>query len=259
MRRFPVVALGFAALLTLSQAAQSAEVTVMISGGMSQAYTELVAAFERQTENKVITLRGPSMGTTQNAIPLRLARGEGADVLIMVGYALGDLIKQGKVVPDSRVDIARSLVGVAVKAGAPKPDISTLEAFKRTLLAAKSVAYSDSASGVYIENEMYKKLGIEAEMKPKSHMIPADPVGGVVAKGEAELGFQQIAELKPIAGIEIIGVMPPEVQIVTIYAAGVVVGAKEPAAGKALIDFLASPKSAPVLIKTGLEPINGAK
>ncbi len=126
----------------------------------------------------------------------------------MVGYALGDLVKQGKVVADSRVDLAESGIGVVVRAGAPKPDISTVDALKRALLAAKSVAYSDSASGVYISHEMFKKMGIEAEMAGKARMIPAEPVGAVVARGEAEIGFQQISELKPIKGIELVGPAP---------------------------------------------------
>src|SRR5579872_2405909 len=145
---FRRVALGFAAALFLTGTASAAEVRVMISGGLTAAYNALVPEFERTTGHKVITAYGPSMGTTVNAIPMRLERGEPADVLILVGYALGDLIKQGKVVPDSRVDLVKSPIGVAVKSGAPKPDISTPEALKRALLAAKSVAYSDSASGV---------------------------------------------------------------------------------------------------------------
>jgi len=195
------------------------------------------------------------MGTTYNAIPVRLARGEPADVLIMVGYALGDLIKQGKVEADSRVDLARSPIGMVVRAGAPKPDISTAEAFKRTLLAAKSIAFSDSASGVYVGTEMMEKLGILDQMKPKSHKIEADPVAGVVARGDAELGFQQISELIPVPGVDLVGPLPPEVQKITIFSAGLVTGAKEPEAGRALIKFLASAAAAPVIQKSGLDPM----
>lgn len=122
----------------------------MISGGFTLAYNRLVPEFERATGHKVVTISGPSMGETPQAIPSRLARGEEADVVIMVGYALGDLIKSGKVVPDNRVDLAWSRIAMAVRTGAPKPDISTVDAFKRVLLAAKSIAYSDSASGVYL-------------------------------------------------------------------------------------------------------------
>src|ERR1700754_1288499 len=140
------LALGLTTALLLAGSASAAEVRVMISGGLSAAYNALVPEFERATGNKVITAYGPSMGTTVNAIPVRLERGEPADVLIMVGYALGDFIKQGKVVADSRVDLVKSPIGIALKSGAPKPDISSVDALKKTLLAAKSIAYSDSAS-----------------------------------------------------------------------------------------------------------------
>ena len=189
---------GIAGVLLLASGASAAEVRVMISGGLAAAYKELVPEFERLTGNKVITAYGPSMGTTVNAIPVRLERGEPADVLIMVGYALGDFIKQGKVIADSRVDLVKSPIGVAVKSGAPKPDISSADAVKRALLAAKTIAYSDSASGVYISTEMFQKLGIADEMKDKARKIPATPVGEIVAHGDAELGFQQISELKPV-------------------------------------------------------------
>ena len=149
----------------------------MISGGLTAAFNALVPEFERTTGNKVLTAYGPSMGTTVNAIPIRLERGEPADVLIMVGYALGDLVKQGKVIADSRVDLVKSPIGIAVKSGAPKPDISSADAVKRALLAAKSIAYSDSASGVYVSTEMFSKLGIADAMKDKARKIPATPVG----------------------------------------------------------------------------------
>jgi molybdate transport system substrate-binding protein len=250
-------ALAISAAVLWAGVAWSAEVKVMISGGLTAAYKQLVPQFEHATENKVVTAQGPSMGTTINAIPVRLARGEPADVLIMVGYALGDLIAEGKVDASSRVDIARSPIGMVVKAGAPKPDISTVEAFKRTLLAAKSIAYSDSASGVYVGTEMLEKLGIPDQMKPKSHKIEADPVAGVVARGDAELGFQQISELIPDPGVDLVGPLPPEVQKITIFSAGILTGAKEPEAGRALIRFLASAAAAPVIAKSGLDPMAG--
>ena len=152
---FRNLVLGCAAVLLLAGSAAAAEVRVMISGGLTAAFNALVPEFERTTGNKVSTAYGPSMGTTVNAIPVRLERGEPADVLIMVGYALGDLVKNGKVIADSRVDLVKSLIGVAVKAGAPKPDISSADALKRALLAAKSIDYSDSASGVYVSTEMF--------------------------------------------------------------------------------------------------------
>jgi molybdate transport system substrate-binding protein len=247
--------LGFATALLLAGSAHAAEVRVMISGGLSAAYNVLVPEFERATGHKVLTAYGPSMGTTANAIPIRLERGEAADVVIMVGYALGDLVSQGKVVADSRVDLVKSLIGICVKAGAPKPDISSPEALKRALLAAKSIAYSDSASGVYISTEMFRRLGVSDEMKDKARKIPAEPVAGVVARGEAEIGFQQFSEMLPIPGIDIVGPLPPELQKVTLFSAGIASVSKEPDAGKALIKFLASPAARDAIVKSGLEPI----
>jgi molybdate transport system substrate-binding protein len=249
------VALGFVTALLLASSANAAEVRVMISGGLTAAYKELVPEFERLTGNKVLTAYGPSMGTTVNAIPVRLERGEPADVLIMVGYALGDLVKQGKVVADSRVDLVKSPIGIAVKSGAPKPDISSVDAVKRALLATKTIAYSDSASGVYVSTEMFEKLGIADAMRDKARKIPATPVGEIVARGDAEIGFQQVSELLPVQGIDIVGQLPSELQKVTVFSAGIASVSKEPDAGKALIKFLASPAASAAIIKSGMEPI----
>ena len=253
---FRNVGIGVVAALWLAGTAQAAEVHVMISGGLSAAYNALVPEFEKATGNKVVTAYGPSMGTTVNAIPARLDRGEPADVLILVGYALDDLIKKGKAV--NRVDLVNSKIGVAVKAGSPKPDISSADAVKKALLAAKSVAYSDSASGVYISTEMFQKLGIAEEMKDKAKKIPATPVAEIVARGEAELGLQQISELKPVHGIDLVGPLPESLQKVTVFSAGIASGSKEPEAGKALIKFLASSAARETIINSGLEPIEGA-
>jgi molybdate transport system substrate-binding protein len=252
---FRKLVLGFATVLLLAGSAAAAEVRVMISGGLTAAFNALVPEFERTTGNKILTAYGPSMGTTVNAIPVRLERGERADVLIMVGYALDGLVKNGKVVADSRVDLVKSLIGVAVKAGAQKPDISSPDALKRTLLAAKSVAYSDSASGVYVSTEMFAKLGISEEMKDKARKIPATPVGEIVAHGDAEIGFQQFSELMPVQGIDIVGPLPSELQKVTVFSAGIATVAKEPDAGKALIKFLTSPAARAEIVKSGMEPI----
>ncbi len=249
------LALGIAAALLLAGSAGAAEVRVMISGGLTAAYQALVPEFERVSGNKVITAYGPSMGTTVNAIPVRLERGEPADVLILVGYALEDLIKQGKAVAGSRVDLVKSPIGICVKSGAPKPDISSADSLKRALLAAKSVAYSDSASGVYVSTEMFGKLGIVDQMKDKARKIPATPVAEIVAHGDAEIGLQQLSEMLPVAGVDIVGPLPADLQKITIFSAGIAAVSKEPDAGKALIKFLASPAASATLIKSGLEPI----
>jgi len=248
-------ALGVLSVLVLAGLAHAAEIKVMNSGGFAAAYRDLAPEFERATGNTVATAWGPSMGVAPDAIPMRLQRGEPVDVLIMVGYALGDLIKQGKVVADSRVDLARSKIGMAVRAGAPKPDISSVEAFKRALIAAKSIAYSDSASGVYVSTQLFQRLGIADEVLPKSREIKSERVGNVVARGEAEIGFQQISELLPVQGIDFVGPLPPELQKITVFSAGVAVGAKDPSAAKALIEFLASPAAVPAIKKSGLEPV----
>src|SRR5689334_16553802 len=249
------IAFGAIFLAWSTGLATAAEIKVMISGGLTAAYRELVPKFEETTGNKVTTAFGPSMGTTTNAIPVRLARGEPADVLIMVGYALGDLIKAGKVKEGSRVDLVNSPIGIAVKTGSPHPDIATSDAVKRALLAAKSVAYSDSASGVYVSTEMFDKLGIKEQMKDKARMIPATPVGETVAHGEAELGLQQISELKPVKGIDIVGPLPADIQKITVFSAGIASGSKEPEAGETLIKFLGSPAARQTIIDSGLDPI----
>jgi molybdate transport system substrate-binding protein len=248
-------ALAILSAILLTVTASAAEVRVMISGGLTAAYKALVPEFERATGHKVLTAYGPSMGTTSNAIPVRLERGEPADVLIMVGYALEDLAKSGKVIAGSSVDLVKSPIGVAVKSGTPKPDISTADAVKRALLAAKTIAYSDSASGVYVSTEMFDKLGIKAAMEGKARKIPATPVGEIVAHGDAEIGFQQMSELKPVEGIDIIGPLPDELQKITIFSAGIASASKEPDAGKALIKFLASPAARGELVKSGMDPI----
>ena len=244
----------FACVLPGAAPARAAEISVITSGGFTAAFLELAPEFEHAAHHKLITGFGPSMGTTHNAIPMRLERGEVIDVVIMAAPALDRLIAEGKVRKDSRVDLVRSVIAMAVRSGAPKPDISTVEALKRTLLAAKSIAYSDSASGVYLSTELFSALGIAQEIKGKSRKIEADPVGGVVAAGSAEIGFQQISELLPVKGIDIVGPLPPGAQQVTVFAAGIPVRAKEPGVALELIRWLSSPAAWPTIIKSGLEP-----
>jgi molybdate transport system substrate-binding protein len=247
--------LGIAVASASAPQAKQDSIRVVTSGAFTAAYLELVPEYERASHDKLVTEFGPSMGTTHNAIPVRLERGEAIDVVIMAAPALDDLTKQGKIRADSRVDLVQSKIGMAVKAGAPKPDISTLDALKRTLLAAKSIAYSDSASGVYLSTELFPKLRIADQIKSKCRKIEADPVGGVVASGEVEIGFQQISELRPVKGIDIVGELPPGAQRVIVFAAAIPTTSKLPEAAKALIQWLASPSNYTLIQKTGLEPV----
>jgi molybdate transport system substrate-binding protein len=237
--------------------AWAADINVMSSAGFKAAYLELVQKFEQKTGHHVVNAWGPSMGATPQAVPNRLARGEPADVVIGVREALDKLGAEGKVDAKSETDLARSLIGAVVRAGAPHPDISTAAAFKTALENAKSIAYSDSASGVYIETVIYTKLGVGDAVKAKSKMIPADPVGEVVARGDAELGFQQLSELKPVKGIDLLGPIPSEVQKVTTFTAALATNAKERVAGEALIKFLAAPEAADAIRRSGMEPVKG--
>lgn len=173
--------------------------------------------------------------------------------MIMVGYALDELIKEGKVVPGSRVELADLRIGAVVCDGAPKPDIGSVDGLKQPLLHAKSIAYSDSASGVYIGRELFKRLGIEDQVKVKAKMIPKIPVESVVANGDYEVGFQQVSELRPVKGAAFVGKIPESMQSVTRFAAGIPVGAQHPIEAKAWLDYLASPEVQPVVTSTGLD------
>ncbi len=248
--------LVLAAFAACTASASAAEIHVMISGGFAAAYGELVPVYERTSGNKVVTARGPSMGETPEAIPNRLSRGESADVLIMVDAALDGLVAGGKATPGSRVDLAKSSIAMAVKAGASKPDIGSVDAFRKTLLNAKSIAYSDSASGVYLEKELFPRIDMEGKIQGKSRMIPAEPVGQVVARGDAEIGFQQKSELQPVKGIEIVGLIPDELQKVTTFVAGVASDAKEPVAARDFIRFLSSKDASAAIYKSGMEPVS---
>lgn len=253
-RRTLVARLGVLAFAACAFAASAADIKVATSGGSAAALKALLPAYEKASGDKVELIFGPSMGDTPNTIPTRLGRGEPIDVVVMVDGALDKLIASGKVDPASKTTMARSFIAVAVKAGSPHPDISTPEAVRGMLLAAKSVAWSDSASGVYIQTTLIPKLGITDALRGKGRMIPADPVGEVVARGDAEIGFQQLSELKPVKGIDIVGLLPDSLQLVTPYSAGKVAASTHPEAASAFIRFLASPAAAGTIRQTGLEP-----
>ncbi|MCI4592550.1 substrate-binding domain-containing protein [Sphingobium sp. BYY-5] len=236
------------------KAAPSAELHVLTSGGFNIAFDALAKQYMAETGTRIVTGHGPSMGDTPQAIPARLARHEDADVVILARSALDRLAVEGKVTPSTQVDLGLSKIAIAVKAGAPVPDISTPEALRDTLIAAKSVAWSDSASGVYIQTTMLDKLGIADQVRPKGRMIPATPVGEIVASGQAEIGFQQLSELKPVKGIRIIGLLPDSLQKVTAFSGGIVAYSTRQQPARALLDYLSSSKADAVIRESGLEP-----
>ena len=242
-------------VLLTAVAAQADEIKVMTSGAMSAALRELTPAFERASGSTLIIVSGGSVAGAADAIPDRLARGERADVVIMAAAGIDDLAKAGRVVAGSRVDLARSSIGIAVRAGAPRPDISTVDALTRALLEAKSVAYSSSVSGVYVSTELFQRLGIAAQMTTKSRKIESEPVGVAVARGDAELGFQQISELRPVQGVDVLGPLPPAVQRVTIFSVAAAASSTNPAGGRALIAFLATPAASAAITRSGMEPV----
>ena len=246
------IAIASTGLLLLTSAA-AAEIKVMISAGFSTAYRELVPEFERTTGHNIITIRGPSMGDRQEAVPNRVARGEPVDVVIINTEPLERLVAEGKLVASSRTDLAGAVIGAVVRAGARKPDISTVAALKRTLLEAKSIAYSDSGSGVYLSTMLFPRLGVAEQIKEKSKMIPGS-VAETVARGEYELGFQTMSELLAVEDVNQLGPIPRETQGIQSFSAAVATNAKEPAAGLALIKYLSSPEAAPAIIGSGMIP-----
>lgn len=231
------------------------EFRVMTSGAFTAAYLALMPELERMTKKKVVTLT-TSIGTGDTSIPNRLKRGEIVDIVIVAESVLRQFSAEGYVVGDSITPVARSTIGMAVRAGAPKPDIGTADALRRTLLAAKSIGYSASVSGQYLTTEIYRRLGIADQVLPKSRLVAhGERVGAVVARGELEIGFQQISELLPVPGIAHITPLPPELQKVSTFAAGVAATSSDTALARQVIEFLASPQAASAISRTGLEPI----
>ena len=252
--------LGAVALL-VPGSASAAEVHVMISAGFYEVYAEVGPAFERASGHRLITTRGPSMGDSPEAIPTRLARGETADVVILDGGAADELGRQGLVRSDSKVELARSLIGMVVREGAAKPDIGSVEAFRSALLAAKSIGYSDSASGTYLSTTLFAKLGVADQVARKVRKVrgppSGEPVAAVVARGELEIGFQQVSELIHVPGVTFVGTIPAELQPAISLAGAITSAARQPEAALALLRFLASPEALATIVKAGLTPPAG--
>ena len=233
---------------------QASDLVVMISGGFKTTYQALLPDFEKATGACVLTVLGPSMGKAEHSIPNRLAGGEAADILIMVGPALDEFAQTGELVPGSQVELALSPIGMAVRVGDPVPDIATKGKLRQALLDAKSIAYSDSSSGAYVSSKLFKRLGIEREMQGKARQVPATPVGEVVAKAEAAVGFQEIAELLPVPGIAFVGRILAKDGFLTRFTAAVASRSRNRALAERLIAYLAAPSARPVLERMGLEP-----
>jgi len=240
------------ALLIVAGGAHAAEIDALISTAVKAATDEIVPPFEKASGHKLRAIYGPSGGLTR-----RFDNGEAADVIIVDSAAIDALIKQGKVAP-GRTDFARTGIGIAVRKGAPKPDVSSAEALKRALLAAKSVGHTAPAGGgitaLHIQR-MFERLEIAAEVTPKVKLAAGGPNGRVsvlVSSGEAEIGLQQVSELMSNPDVEVIGMLPAELQQITIYSAGITAGAKQHEAVKALIEALAAPSAQPIFKSKGL-------
>lgn len=245
-----------AALMLATFSATAQDVTVMISGGFKAALEKLGPGYEQQSGQHLVIIPGPSMGKTPQAIPNRLARGEQADVIIMVGDALTNLEKARRIAPGTRTELADSPIGIVVKQGAAVPAIKTDADLRHSLLQAKSVAYSDSASGRYVSEVLFKKLGIDQQMQTKAHRVERIPVASQVAKGTYDIGFQQVSELLPVPGVTFVGELPEDVQYITRFAGAVTANARRPKEGKALLDYLASPQAQKVVRSTGMHSVS---
>src|SRR6476661_6232407 len=237
---------------TQGTAASSAEIKVLTSVALTSALDELAPQYERATGNKLTIGYG-----LISDIRKRILEGETADVIILSRPVMDELQKQDKVAAVPITNVVGTAVSVAARAGAPKPDMSSVDAFKRTLLTTKSIVYADpaqgGASGVHFASVL-DRLGIAEQMKPKTILVPGAQAADAVAKGEAELGVAQASEIVPVTGAQLVGPLPGEYGRVTVFSAGVGAGIKVPDAAKALIQFLAGPTAAPVFKSKGFEP-----
>lgn len=230
-------------------------VAVITSGGLADAWAVLAPRFEARTGLRLVTAQGASTGGAPDSIPARLSRGERFDVLLMSQDGLNTLADRGLVRPDTRVDLASSAIGMAVQEGAPLPDIGTPEAFVQTLLAARSIGYSASVSGTYIATELFPRLGLAERLAPKSRRIVSERVAAVVARGEVEIGFQQVSEILSIDGAAYVGPIPDAYQRVTTFSAGIAADAANPDGARRLVEFLSTAEAAETIADTGLRPL----
>ncbi|MBD8496491.1 substrate-binding domain-containing protein [Pseudomonas syringae] len=235
--------------------AQPLQLIVLASSATMGAFQALSGDYEKRTGVRLVAQLAPSTGDASNALASRMARQEPADVVLLSRPALERLIKDGHADGDSRVELGKAFIALAVPAGAPRPDISTMERLRQTLLDASSIAYANSASGLYVSRVMFNRMHIADRMQPKSRMISTESVGAVLARGEAQLGFQQLSELKQADGIQIVGLIPDQAQQMTLYCGAVASRSNHPQDAQALLDYLASAEAADVMRDNGLEPI----
>jgi len=247
-----LITAGFIVLAAVAfPSASFAQVKVILSGGFTAAYKEVLPEFEKTSGIKVTTTNGASQGNGPNTIGAQLRRGEPADVVIMNRAGLDDLIAEGKIAPGTAVDLGRTPLAVAVRAGAPKPDISTLDAFKKTLLSARSVSVDASTSGIYMTTKAFPRLGIAKEMEGKTIKEGAP----AVASGKADIAVMLVSEILPVKGTEIVGTVPAEIQDASVFSAALVAGGKEVESAKKLVAFLASQNAAAAIKRSGMEPL----
>jgi molybdate transport system substrate-binding protein len=232
-----------------ASSASAAEIKVLASGATKEVIDEILPPFEKGSGHKVVV----AFTGTAN-IKKRIAAGEVYDLIIVSGPVIDAFVQQGKITATSRADLMKSGVGVAVRNGAPKPDIGSSEALKKTLLSAKSIGYSSGPSGEYVVT-LVERMGITDQVKPKMKQVPSGArISAMINSGEAEIGFQQISELIHEKGIDYLGPLPSEVQKITVFSAGLQTGAKEQEAAKTLIKALKSPDAAKVIKAHGMEP-----
>lgn len=247
-------ALALCALLAFAGSAHADEIKVLTTGILKGAFTRIAAQFETDTGHKVSMSWGPSSGTSPEASPVRVRSGEQLDVLIMVNTGMDDLVATGHFKALERKDVAVSKIGMAVKVGRPVPDISTTAALRQALLSAKSIGYSEGASGTYVSTVLLKKLGIADQVATKSHVILGRKfVGEAVADGEVELGIQQLSELRLEPGVTVVGPLPEELQKASVVAAAVSAKAKNVDAAKSFLTFLSTPFATEAMKASGLE------
>ena len=240
--------------LLLWPVAASAQLNVLISGGFSGAYEQLLPEFERTSGIKVTTGSGASQGTGPQTIAAQLARGVPADVVILSREGLSELIAAKRIAAGTDADLARVGLGVAVRAGTPKPDVSTVDAFKQVVLKAKTIAVPGSTSGIWLTNDLLPRLGIAEKVNVKATARGKDATG-MVAAGEADLAVMPISEIVHAAGVDFAGSIAPEIQFIQVFSAAVVAGSAEIERSKRLIEFLASARASDAIRKSGMEPV----